>query len=465
VTKLRATTLAALAIALALAAPTAAAPSLPAGYTAKPVIAGLTHPTAVRFARDGRVFVSEQGGQIAEYDDLSDTTPTLVADMRADVYEDNDLGLLGMALDPKFPARPYLYVLYTYDAPPGGTAPTYGTSSTLVDGCPQGGTTGYCLSSAQLARLRISKGSNATGERVLLNGWCGQFDSHSIGTLAFDSKGRLYAGAGEGANFTDPDYGQFGSPPNPCGDPGGANPAPPTAEGGALRAQDLYLGHDPVGLDGSIIRMNPRTGAGSKANPLTSSDDPNARRIVGYGFRNPFRFTVDPRTEDLWVGDVGWTRTEEIDHVRPDHLRDYGWPCYEGDIAQPKYKDLDLNGCERLYASGKAKLPVFTYAHGREVVAGDGCPRGIGSAISGIAMEHGSSFTRSYRHALFFQDAVRGCMWAMRAGRHGTPDPNRVSVFATGLDSPVDLEFGPGGALYYVDVYAGDVVRIKGPGN
>jgi hypothetical protein len=52
----------------------------------------------------------------------------------------------------------------------------------------------------------------------------------------------------------------------------------------------------------------------------------------------------------------------------------------------------------------------------------------------------------------------------MRAGPNGRPDPHRVSVFATGVGNPVDLEFGPGGALYYVDVYTGAVMRISGPG-
>ncbi len=460
-TKPRATLLAVAAGLLALAAPAAA--SLPQGYEATPVFTGLQHPTNVRFAGDGRVFVSEQSGEVLEYDGLSDPAPTVVTDIRTDVYDDNELGLLGMALDPRFPARPFLYLLYSYDAPPGGTAPTYGAAGTSGDGCTQSGTVGYCLSSGRIARLTVSKRSHATHEKVLVSGWCGEFDSHSVGTLAFDSKGRLYAGAGDGANYYQTDYGQLGSPPNPCGDPGGTSPAPPNAQGGALRSQDLFLGRDPVGLDGSIIRINPRTGAGARANPLAGSSDPNARRIVGYGFRNPFRFTVDPRTQGLWIGDVGWGRFEEIDHLRPDRLRDYGWPCYEGDFVQGGYAALGLAACTALYDSHAAKFPLFTYQHRQEVVPGDGCPSGVGSAISGIAIEHGHSFSRRYDHALFFQDVDRACIWAMRTDKHGRPDPDRVSVFATDLGSPADLEFGPGGALYYVDVYSGTVNRISGP--
>ena len=322
------------------------------------MLSGLVHPTTVRFARDGRIFVSEQAGEVVEYDGFSDHTPTLVADLRTQVYDNGERGLLGMALDPDFPARPYIYLLYSYDAPPGGTAPTYGTPGTSGDPCPVEETAGYCLSSGRITRLEVSRSSHLTGEKVLLDGWCGEFDSHSVGTLAFDAKRRLYAGAGDGANFNiDPDYGQLGSPPNPCGDPGGADPTIPTAQGGSLRAQDLYLGHDPVGLDGSIIRINPRTGAGATANPLANSSDPNARRIIAYGFRNPFRFTVDPRTQRLWVGDVGWGRSEEIDHVNPDDLHDYGWPCYEGKAVQGHWASLGLDACKRLYESHDREAP------------------------------------------------------------------------------------------------------------
>ena len=69
----------------------------------------------VRFSPDGRVFVAEKSGLIKVFDNLSDTTPTTFADLRTNVYNFWDRGLLGMALDPAFPAKPYVYVLYAYD--------------------------------------------------------------------------------------------------------------------------------------------------------------------------------------------------------------------------------------------------------------------------------------------------------------------------------------------------------------
>ena len=90
---------------------------------------------------------------------------------------------------------------------------------------------------------------------------------------------------------------------------------PPTAEGGALRSQDIRTTGDPTGLDGAILRVDPDTGAAMPGNPNAGSADPNARRIVAYGLRNPFRITVRPGTNEVWAGDVGWNTWEEINRV------------------------------------------------------------------------------------------------------------------------------------------------------
>jgi hypothetical protein len=99
--------------------------TLPAGFTEKTVFAGLNQPTAVRFASDGRVFVAEKSGLIKEFDSLTDTTPSVYADLRTKVHDYWDRGLLSIALDPSFPTRNVIYALYAHDAPIGGTAPVY----------------------------------------------------------------------------------------------------------------------------------------------------------------------------------------------------------------------------------------------------------------------------------------------------------------------------------------------------
>src|SRR5688500_4721900 len=83
-----------------LAAPAAAAP--PPGFQETVALSGLTLPTAVRFAPDGRIFVAEKRGTIQVFDDFGDPTPTQFADLRQRVFNGWDRGLLGLALDPQF---------------------------------------------------------------------------------------------------------------------------------------------------------------------------------------------------------------------------------------------------------------------------------------------------------------------------------------------------------------------------
>src|SRR6476646_1009154 len=94
---------------------------VPNGFTDSPVLTGLTQPIAGRVSPDGRVFVAEKSGIIKVFPSLSSSTPTVVADLRTQVDNYWDRGLLGFTLDPNFPTNPYIYVLYAYDALIGGT--------------------------------------------------------------------------------------------------------------------------------------------------------------------------------------------------------------------------------------------------------------------------------------------------------------------------------------------------------
>jgi glucose/arabinose dehydrogenase len=451
---------------LARPAPARAA-TLPTGFQETIVFSGLTEPTVVQFASDGRVFVGEKSGLVKVFDNLSDTTPTVFADLRTQVHNFWDRGLLGMALDPSFPTRPYVYVLYAYDAAIGGTAPRWGTPGATSDGCPTppGATDDGCVISGRVSRLTASGNVMTGSEQVLVEDWCQQYPSHSIGSLAFGADGALYVSGGDGASFNFVDYGQDGNPLNPCGDPPGgvgATLTPPTAEGGALRSQDLRTGTDPTGLSGTVLRINPDTGAPLPDNPLTGPDT-NARRIVASGLRNPFRFTVRPGTSEVWLGDVGWDTWEEIDRVASPTAGavNFGWPCYEGAGRQGGYDGANLNVCENLYTqSGAVTAPYYTYNHSATVVSGEACPTGS-SSISGMAFAgSGGSYPAAYDGALFFADYSRDCIWAMLKGTNGLPDPNQRQTFAAAAANPVDLKIGPGGDLFYVDL-AGTIRRIS----
>jgi glucose/arabinose dehydrogenase len=439
----------------------------PPGFAEQVVFDGLTEPTALRFSPDGRVFVAEKSGLIKVFDGLGDTTPTVFADLRTKVHNFWDRGLLGMALDPHFPAKPYVYVLYAYDATIGGTAPRWGRPGETSDGCPTppGPTTDGCVISGRLSRL-TAKGDQMIGaEQVLINDWCQQFPSHSVGDLAFGSGHALYVSGGEGASFGDSDYGQFGG--NPCGDPpagAGGTESPPTARGGALRGQSLRRPPgEPRVLGGAILRVDPSTGDGVPGNPQATSNDPNARRVVAYGFRNPFRFVRRPGTQELWIGDVGWHDFEEIDRLVDPTARpvtNFGWPCYEGPGPQPAYQAAGLNICKGLYKNPAAvSAPLFSYRHPDEIVPGENCSTGS-SSITGLAFYGGGPYPSGYDGALFFADHSRNCIWVMKRGGSPDPSPSHIKTFVAPAANPVDLQVGPDGNLYYVDFDGGTVRRI-----
>ncbi|MCW2812494.1 MAG: sugar dehydrogenase [Friedmanniella sp.] len=445
---------------------------LPPGFQDTVALSGLDSPTAVRFSPDGRVFVAEKSGVIKVFDSPADPTPGVFADLSTNVDNYWDRGLLGLALAPGFPADPHIYVLYTYDHElfSADPAPKWGTAGILSDSCPTppGPTKDGCVASGRLSRLTAAGNTTTGSEQVLVEDWCQQFPSHSMGSLEFGRDGALYASGGDAASFSFADYGQVGNPLNPCGDPptGAATTlTPPTAEGGALRSQDLRSPDDPVGLDGTIIRVDPATGEGLPSNPLAAATDANARRIIAHGLRNPFRFAARPGTDDLWIGDVGYGRREEID-ILPTHgvVKNFGWPCYEGSSVQPSYQSAGLNLCQPLYADPTlVTKPWFSYSHSGQVVAGEACPTGS-SSITGVAFAPTTGSTlypTAYRGALFFADYSRDCIWVMPRGADGQPDRARVQTFAAGAANPVNLQWGPGGRLYYVDVEGGAIRTIS----
>ena len=252
-----------------------------------------------------------------------------------------------------------MYVLYAYDAAIGGTAPRWGTAGATSDGCPSppGATADGCVVSGRLSRL-TALGNSMTGpEQVLIEDWCQQYPSHSIGSLDFGPDGALYVTGGDGASFNFVDYGQDGSPLNPCGDPPGGVGAvltPPTAEGGALRSQDLRTLADPTSLDGACCASTPDRRRDARQ-PERGSLDPNARRIVAYGMRNPFRIGGAPRHRR------GLDRRRGLEHLGgdqphliPDRADEPRLALLRGPGRQSGYDSANLSICENLFAAGKA---------------------------------------------------------------------------------------------------------------
>jgi glucose/arabinose dehydrogenase len=429
----------------ALLTSTTAAPAaqLPPGFGELTVITGLSQPMAVRFASDGRVFVAEKSGVIKVFTSLSDTTPDVISILPVQVHDYWDRGLIGFALDPNFPAQPYVYVAYVRDAPPGGVAPTYG------DAC--GDPVGLgCVTDSRVSRLQISPQNQVVGgEQTLLeNRWCMQFPSHAGDALAFGPDGALYVSGGDGASFNYVDHGQSG---NVCGDP--------PNEGGSLRSQDLLTPGDPVSLDGTIIRIDPATGAAMPDNPLIGGD-PGDDPIIGYGLRNPYRMTFRPGTNQLWIGDVGWGAWEEVNvmDVTEPTVKNMGWPCYEGPWGAYTSEPL----CQFLYNNGPTvgvmHAPYYAYTHWAPPDAAH-CGTGS-SAIAGLTFYTGGDYPDEYDGALVFTDHNKACIWAMQTGGGADPNPNNIVTLVSQASGPVDLQAGPNGDIYYVDIWNGAIRQI-----
>ena len=252
---------------------TTAPARLAPGFTESVPIGGLTQPTAVRFAPDGRVFVAEKSGLIKVFDALDDTlADRLRRPARRDSTTSGTAGCSAWrSTRSSRPSRSSTSRTATTRQSAGRrrSGANLATRRTRAPPRPDRSATDAWLS-GRISRLTADEDRVVGPEQVLVEDFCQQFPIHSMGSLAFGPDGSLYAAAGDAAHPNNVDYGEYGSPLNPCGDPPGEPGdalGPPTAEGGALRAQDLRTGGDPAGLAGSLIRIDPDAGEGVAGQP------------------------------------------------------------------------------------------------------------------------------------------------------------------------------------------------------
>jgi glucose/arabinose dehydrogenase len=174
-------------------------------------------------------------------------------------------------------------------------------------------------------------------------------------------------------------------------------------------------------LLGKMLRINP-DGSVPTDNPFfgTATVTGNNKLIWAYGLRNPFTFGIQPGTGRIFIDDVGQSAWEEID----DGIAgaNYGWPLSEGATV----------------GSGQT-APVYTYPHSMAAVTG--------CAITGGAFYNPTTvqFPASYVGKYFFSDLCSGFIKSV--------DPANgfaVADFATGISSPVKIQIGPTGSVYYL---------------
>ncbi len=426
------------------------------------LLSGLTAPTTVEFANDGRVFVAEKSGIVKTFDSIDDPTPTVAADLTGPVRNIGDHGMLGLAVDPQWPARPYVYVFYTWDI-----------TGLWGSGCAAGYAVNGCVTGAKLSRLTMDPvtGVMNAPEHVLEDSrWCFQFSSHGVGDLDFLDDGTLIAAAGEGAGWSGTDYGQRGgqqpligptipdlTPVNPCDDPpnGIGGPVDPeTSEGGAFRAQDLLTPDDPLGWSGAMVRVDPDTGTAPADNPLVGDGDPDNDEMIAHGFRNPFRFAVRPGTDEVFVANVGFITYEEIEvvDVRSGVVPNFGWPCKEGPEPERQYSQLNNHMCTLMKSPDVPSVltdPWFAYARPN-----------VGASIAGIEfVPDAGRYPEETVGSVMFADYVLGQTYLLGVQPDGSADPaGPRTVMRGGI--PVDLTAGPDGFVYVVDYLEGSVSRI-----
>ena len=431
--------------------PARAETKLPAGFTVDVVVkGGLNFPTAITWASDGRMFIAQKDGRVRILQDGALLSRDFI-NISDQVNDYADRGLLSLTLHPKFPAEPYVYLLFTYD-PPGVAKDGSGERvSRLIRVTADPKNTSVALPNSQVILLGKNSTRENIGDENLKDGTgknktpgpasceengqpiddCLPMDSHThtIGMLRFDLDGALLVSNGEGAetHYVDPR---------------------------ALRAQDLDS------LGGKILRIDPITGNGYLDNPFFDGNPTHNRsKILNYGLRNPFRFTVHPQTGELYISDVGWQTWEEINIGRG---KNFGWPCYEGNdrrsTKQPAYQsNPDTEAvCAELYAKGldAVQAPLHAYLHIGEGVA----------AVIGGDLYLGNIYPAEYRGAFFFADYNEDSIKYLTLARNGKATVKDFGSDVSPPDGlPVQIVTGPDSNLYYVvlSTKSSEIRRIR----
>ena len=346
------------------------AATLPSGFTESMVAGGISSPTAMSFAPDGRLFVCQQTGQLRVIKNGS-----LLASPFLTVTVDSagERGLLGIAFDPNFASNQFVYIYYTVPgAPPHNRVSRFTANGDVV------------LAGSELPLLELNNLSSAT--------------NHNGGALHFGLDGKLYIAVGENAN--------------------------------SANSQTL------TNLLGKILRLN-SDGTIPNDNPFFNQATGSNRAIWALGLRNPFTFAVQPGSGRSFINDVGQSAREEINLGVAGS--NYGWPTCEGPCtpANPNFRD-----------------PLYFYTHATSNTQGCAITGGTFSSTSSL------QFPGTYAGKYFFAEFCSG--WINYLDPDNPATSNSASVFATGLSSPVDLQTGPDGSLYYLQRGGtGEVWRIK----
>jgi glucose/arabinose dehydrogenase len=353
------------------------------------VASGFSIPLDVQQPDDGsgRLFVVEQTGQIqiVQSDGTRAAAPFFDVTGRPGFTSGGETGLIGLAFHPNYANSPRFYVNYTRNN--GSQLQTVIAEFTVSS------------SSANSA--------DPNTENILLT-IDQPTDIHKGGGLAFGKDGFLYIGLGDGG---------------PEGDPNGNGQNTSLLIGKMLRI-DVDSAHA-AGLNYAIPPSNPFVNGGGRA------------EIWLYGLRNPFRFSIDSPTGDLWIGDVGQGSFEEVDHLTSSQGgSNMGWNIMEGSHCFNPPTGCSMAGLT---------LPVFDYDH----TQGDQC-------IIGGHIYHGTKMP-ALANGYVFGDFISGRMWVLtQSGSTFT----RTFLFNVAPNDISSIGQDQAGELYVARISSGVVSRI-----
>jgi uncharacterized repeat protein (TIGR03806 family) len=371
-----------------------APPSQSASFTFQEVFTNLRFDAGVQVLQapgdSSRWFVVQQGGLVKVFNNTANPTATNFINLTGVVNYSGEMGLLGMAFHPNFPTDPRVYLSFV--AGSGASRTSY------------------------IAEYRTTNGGSTldSSTRVNVLSIPQPEDNHNGGNVMFGPDGYLYAGFGDGG--------------------GGGDDHPPIGNGQRLNTLlgkiiRIDVGSTP-GQPYTIPAGNPYSANTTRCNAGDGAGGTMCPEIYAYGFRNPWRWSFDAGTGELWVGDVGESNWEEIDLVTLGG--NYGWRCREGNHGYNA-------SCGPNAAS--AINPVVEVAHPTAgSITGGYVYRG--SAISGLVGRY------------VFADFSQGLIWNI--ARDTTPTQQLTASGALGTPHAVS-SFGEGvdRELYYLDYYGG----------
>ncbi len=319
-----------------------------------------TRPVDFQHAGDNsdRIFVVEQRGVISVFqNDATSSQKSSFLNIEGQVDDDgNEEGLLGLAFHPDYESNGYFYVNYTASNP----------NRTVI------------------SRFTVSSSNpnqaDAGSELVLLE-YDQPYSNHNGGQVSFGPDGYLYIAVGDGGSGGDP-------------------------QGNGQNLKTLL---------GSILRIDVDQTSGTsnysipEDNPFANNSDGFRGEIYAYGLRNPWRFSFDSANGQLWTGDVGQNKYEEVDIIT--NGGNYGWNTMEG-FHCFKPDDCNKEGLE---------LPIWEYDH----TQGD-------ISITGGFVYRGTAL-KELVGLYIYADYVSGRIWSL----DGSDPANPVNTELLNADFPI----------------------------